>query len=239
MITLEHLFDNYDLSLVYPMSQISILTASAGYIALGDPFKWSLVIGIFILFVGTFITSLSLNKNIRLDNFFEQLSKVSGPLWVLIFIQVLCHTVSAVVSYLGTKDTAATEYVLHGLRHLHIAPFSFYTAFEFNLGNQPFSLMILAIYLLSKEKYRKNILPCLMSDIKTIIIVTVVYLISMYTYLEAFNMTTKTTILLSLNNLTIPITLVFAYIILKEHISMIKIIGASFIVLGAFVAALF
>jgi len=41
MIIPEKLLDGYDLSLVIPISQFGILLASAGYIALGDPFQWS------------------------------------------------------------------------------------------------------------------------------------------------------------------------------------------------------
>jgi hypothetical protein len=39
MIISEKLLDGYDLSLVIPLSQFGILLASAGYIALGDPFE--------------------------------------------------------------------------------------------------------------------------------------------------------------------------------------------------------
>ena len=239
IITLEKLFDNYDLSVVYPMSQISIITASAGYMALGDPFRWSLVAGVVILFIGTFITSLSTSENNHSESLFVRLSKVPGLLWGLIFIQVLTHTLSAVVSYLGTKDTANTEYILHGLQHLHISPLSFYSAFEFNLGNQFFSTIVVISYLLIRKKYRASIFSCLINNFKTILIITIIYLVSMQTYLEAYSITSETTILLALNNFTIPITLVFAYLFLKENIGRTKVIGASLIVLGALVAVLF
>ena len=46
MIVSEKLLNGYDLSLVIPISQFGMLLASAGYIALGDPFKWSLILGL-------------------------------------------------------------------------------------------------------------------------------------------------------------------------------------------------
>ena len=49
MIISEKLLSGYDLSLVIPITQFGTLLASAGYIALGDPFQWSLLIGIIVV----------------------------------------------------------------------------------------------------------------------------------------------------------------------------------------------
>src|SRR5262245_35234438 len=49
MIVSEKLLNGYDVSLVIPISQFGMLLASAGYIALGDPFKWSLILGLCVL----------------------------------------------------------------------------------------------------------------------------------------------------------------------------------------------
>jgi uncharacterized membrane protein len=54
----------------------------------------------------------------------------------------------------------------------------------------------------------------------------------------AFTMTKDTTILLGLDNLSIPITLLFAFLILKEQLSSTKIFGSALIVLGGVIAAL-
>jgi len=59
MIVSEKLLNGYDVSLVIPISQFGMLLASAGYIALGDPFKWSLILGLCVLCTGTFIISLA------------------------------------------------------------------------------------------------------------------------------------------------------------------------------------
>jgi hypothetical protein len=55
MIISEKLLDGYDLSLAIPISQVGLLLASAAYIALGDPFQWSLLIGIVIVRLGAFV----------------------------------------------------------------------------------------------------------------------------------------------------------------------------------------
>ena len=64
------------------------------------------------------------------------------------------------------------------------------------------------------------------------------YIIASYAYFIAFTMTKDTTILLGLDNLSIPITLLFAFVILKEELNSTKIVGAAFIVLGRVIAVL-
>jgi len=51
-------------------------------------------------------------------------------------------------------------------------------------------------------------------------------------------MTKDTTILLGLDNLSIPITLLFAFLILKEKLSSTKVWGSTLIVLGGVIAVL-
>ena len=51
-------------------------------------------------------------------------------------------------------------------------------------------------------------------------------------------MTKDTTILLGLDNLSIPITLLFAFLILKEELNNTKILGSALIVLGGVIAVL-
>ena len=64
------------------------------------------------------------------------------------------------------------------------------------------------------------------------------YFIATYAYFMAFTMTKDTTILLGLDNLSIPITLLFAFVILKEQLSSTKILGSALIVLGGVIAVL-
>ena len=64
------------------------------------------------------------------------------------------------------------------------------------------------------------------------------YITAEYAYFIAFMITTNTTILLALDNLSIPITLLFSFFSLKERIDQMKIIGTSLIVLGGLIIAL-
>jgi drug/metabolite transporter (DMT)-like permease len=238
MIVSEKLLDGYDLSLVIPISQFGILLASAGYIALGDPFQWSLLIGIIILCLGTFILSLSATENESSFNIIDELRKIPSKLWLLVGLQALCFTVSAVVSYLGTKETTRTDLIMHGLRRLHLGPIAFHGAFYFNLGQQLFSVVIFLMYVLVRKHYRTEFFSPLTSSAKYLAIVVLVYIGAEYAYFTAFMITSDTTILLALDNLSIPITLSLSFFLLKEQIDQRKIIGSSLIVIGGLIAAL-
>jgi uncharacterized membrane protein len=69
-------------------------------------------------------------------------------------------------------------------------------------------------------------------------IATYSYFIATYSYFIAFTMTKDTTILLGLDNLSIPITLLFAFLILKEKLSSTKLWGSALIMLGGVIAVL-
>jgi hypothetical protein len=109
MIISEKLLDGYDLSLVIPISQFGILLASAGYIALGDPFQWFLLIGVLIVCLGSFVLSLSAATEQLSFRMFSAFRHIPGKLWALVVGQALCCATSAVVSYLGMKETAHTD----------------------------------------------------------------------------------------------------------------------------------
>ena len=238
MIISEKLLEGYDLSLVIPISQFGILLASAGYIALGAPFQWSLVIGIVILCCGTFILSLSATaKHLSLSVFAEFL-RIPRHLWLLVALQALCFTVSAVVSYLGTKETVRTDTLMDGVKRLHLGPIAFHGAFYFNLGQQIYSITIFLVYILVRKKYRRGIFSPLAARAKYLCLVVLAYIAAEYAYFSAFTITSNTTILLVLDNLSIPITLSFSYFLLKEQIGEMKIIGSSLIVLGGLIAAM-
>jgi drug/metabolite transporter (DMT)-like permease len=234
----EKLLDGYDLSLVIPISQFGVLLASAGYIALGDPFQWSLALGIAAVCLGTFILSLSATAKPLSLSVFAEFKNIPGNLWALVGLQALCFTVSAVVSYLGTKETARTDALMDGMRRLHLGPIAFHGAFYFNLGQQLYSISLFLIYILVQEKYRLEIFSPLTTSAKYLSLVVLAYIAAEYAYFIAFMITTDTTILLVLDNLSIPITLLLSFFLLKEQIGHMKIIGSSLIMLGGLAAAL-
>jgi drug/metabolite transporter (DMT)-like permease len=238
MIISEKLLEGYDLSLVIPISQFGVLLASAGYIALGDPFQWSLLVGIVILCLGTFILPLSATAKPLSVSMFAEFRRIPSSLWLLDVLQALCFTVSAVVSYLGTKETVRTHTLMDALNRLHLGPIAFHGSFYFNLGQQVYSIAIFLVYILVRKKYRREIFSPLTTSVKYLLLVVLAYIAAEYAYFSAFTVTSNSTILLVLDNLSIPITLSFSYFLLKEQIDQIKLIGSSLIVLGGLIAAL-
>jgi drug/metabolite transporter (DMT)-like permease len=238
MIVSEKLLDGYDLSLIIPISQFGMLLASAGYIALGDPFQWSLLLGLCVLCAGTFIVSLAAIPSSSTETTLARWKKISKRLWFLTVVQACFFILSAMLTYLGTKKTLRTEMIMQSLRHIHIGPISFHSAFYFNLGQQFFSVTISTAYVLSRKKYREELLAPIIKNSRYLLAAVLAYTIASYAYYIAFMMTKDTTILLGLDNLSIPITLLFAFLILKEKLNSTKILGSALIVLGGVIAVL-
>jgi drug/metabolite transporter (DMT)-like permease len=238
MIASGKLMDGYDLSLVIPMTQLGIILASAGYIALGDPFQWSLLLGLLLVCTGTVVISLAAVPQSSTVSALSRLRNMPKRLWFLTMGQAVCFTVSAMVSYLGTKKTVHTEMIIQSLRHLHIGPMSFHNAFHFSLGQQLFSVSIFLIYIFTKREYRGMLFLPVINNVKHLALVVLAYLLATFTYINAFTMTEDTTILLALDNLSIPITLFLSFLILNEELTRTKILGSSLIVLGGVIAVL-
>jgi uncharacterized membrane protein len=221
---------------VIPISQFGILLASAGYIALGDPFQWSLLIGMLIVCLGSVVLSISAANEPLSLRMFAEFRHVPGKLWALVLGQAFCFTTSTVVGYLGIKETPYTDDIMNSLKRLHLGPIAFHSAFFFNVGQQLFSVIIFAVYILSRKKYRTAMFSPVLTSNKYLAWAALAYILAEYTYFIAFTITHETSILLALDNLSIPITLVFSYFFLKEQISENKLIGASLIVIGGLIA---
>ena len=236
MIISEKLLSGYDLSLVIPITQFGTLLASAGYIALGDPFQWFLLIGIIVVCLGTFILSIS-PENIHLSlDIFSKFQKIPSQLWLLALGQALCFTISAVVSYLGTKETVRTDTIMDSMKRMHLGPIAFHGAFYFNIGQQLYSVVIFTVYIMARKKYRTEFFSPITANAKYLSLVVLAYIAAEYAYFTAFMITTDTTILLALDNLSIPVTMTLSFFLLKEKIERNKIIGASLIVIGGLIA---
>jgi uncharacterized membrane protein len=78
----------------------------------------------------------------------------------------------------------------------------------------------------------------LTTSTKYLALASITYRAAEYTYFVAFTITRDTTIPLAMDNLSIPVTLVFSSLLLKEQIGGNKIIGVSLIVIGGLIAVL-
>jgi uncharacterized membrane protein len=77
-----------------------------------------------------------------------------------------------------------------------------------------------------------------MENQKYLLLVVCAYLFAEYAYFIEFIIIKDTTILLAVDNLSIPKLYYIHFLILKEELNRNKIIGSSLIVLGGAIAAL-
>jgi len=159
-------------------------------------------------------------------------------LWILVVGQALCFTLSAVESYAGIKETARTDVIMNSLRRLHLGPIGFHNAFYCNLGQQLFSVIVFTLYIVIGKRYWDEIFGPMITGTKYLALASIMYIAAEYTYFVAFTLTRDTTILLAMDNLSIPVTLIFLSLLLKEQIGGNKIVGASLIVIGGLIAVL-
>ena len=61
------------------------------------------------------------------------MEKDSKKLWLLTLVQAGFFILSATITYLGTKENVRTEMIMASLRHMHMGPISFHSAFYFIL----------------------------------------------------------------------------------------------------------
>ena len=236
MIFSEKMLDGYDLSLVIPISQLGILLTSACYTALVDPFQWSWLVGIGIVCCGTLLPSFSTTTGSLANVMAAGFGSMPGRLWLLVLGQVMCFTVAAVANYIDTKETARTDLIMDGLKRSHLGPVAFHGAFYFNLGQQVFSIILFALYILTRKQYRAAILSPIKNNHRYLICVVLAYILTEYTYFSAFMTTKDNTIFLALDNLSVQITLILSFFLLKEHIDIKRMVGSTLIVIGGIIS---
>lgn len=238
MVISERLLDGYDLSIVVPLSQLGLLLASAGYIALGDPFQWTLPLGFLALTAGAIVVSLGAAPDTPPGEKSEGVAWSRTRLWTLVLLQGLLFAVVSIVTYTGTKQTTATGSVLTTLNRLHIGPMAYHGAFFFNLGSQLVSVVVFLVYILARGKHRRELRPSLTTHVGTLAASVIAYFVTQAAYLAAFGLTADTTILLALDNLSTPVILALSWLTLHETLNRRTLLGSGLIVAGGIVTAL-
>jgi hypothetical protein len=141
--------------------------------------------------LGSVVLSTSaVNEHLSL-RMFAEFRHVPGKLWGLVLGAAFCFTTSAVVSYIGIKETPHTDDIMNSLKRLHLGPIAFHSAFFFNVGQQLFSVIIFAIYIVSRKQYRTVMFSPLITGTKYLAWAALAYILAEYTYFIAFTITTK------------------------------------------------
>jgi drug/metabolite transporter (DMT)-like permease len=238
MVLSERLLDGYDLSVVVPLSQLGLLLASAGYLALGDPFEWTLPLGFLALSAGAIVVSLAAAPDPSPGGKPGGATWSRARLWTLVLLQGLLFAVVSIVTYTGTKQTTATASVLTTLNRLHIGPMAYHGAFFFNLGSQLVSILAFLAYILARRHHRRQLVPALTTHVGTLAAAVIAYFVTQASYLAAFGLTRDTTILLALDNLSTPVILALSWLTLHETLDRRTLLGSGLIVAGGIATAL-
>ena len=234
LIFLNHLLKKYEISLVIPLSQISLLIAASGYILLGDPFQPAVLIGICIICFGAFLSSLT-----RFS--LKDLNKISGKLILDMFLYATLVALTLIITYQTTQQTHQTQMIQQwfadSFKSLHTFHFYFYNPFYFNIGVRFFIMLffIIAFYVFEKKTFKEPFIG-LKKHPWFIIKTSLVYFASLISYYYAYNEMINKNILSGLFKLTIPTILILSILIIKEKAHLPKIIGAIIIVLGGAIA---
>jgi len=230
LIIYQNLLRHYPLSKVIPFAQISVLFTYIGQVFLGDVFDWSEFIGILII---TFGAILTVCDTISFTHPLKPFKNIPPRLIKGVIGEAFLKASASVITFFLTQDTAINETIMNSL--LHVFPFASYNPFEANLGARFFMIAILYYYLTHTNIFKNEIVRTLKENTFFIIATSIIYLISVYDYQLAYLLTPDKNILAALTKLNIPILMLFASILLKEKITVPKIVGAAIVILGGLI----
>jgi drug/metabolite transporter (DMT)-like permease len=239
MLVFRKLLDGYDLSLMMPLSQFSILLTTFGYVALGVRPAWPEVLGLLILSPGLVIVALPSDALSTPALLVARLRAVSWRLWGLVILLASLTTLTALLNYLGTKVTVQTTELARALEEaLHVHVF-FLDPFHFSLGAQFFSVLTFLAVLALRREDRAALLPALRHGGAVYVLITLMSLVANLAFQKAFELAPRPTILLVIDKLSIPLVLGLSVLLLGERLTAPRLAGSGLIVGGGLLAALF
>lgn len=236
---LSYLMDHFEISLITPVTEISILFTTLGYLALGNPFSWTVLLGVSIIFIGAIISGM---KTFSLVNPFKDLKKIPRILCIGGTLQAFFEAGTMLITFLCTHQTAVTNKIFDLLtitfKNIYDVPFSFHQPFYYNVGVRFFIALIFLLYLVIHKKYRTEIITHPIDNARYTFAISAIFLISIVSYQTAYQDMPDKNVLVALRKLTIPTILFISYYTLGEQITRPKIIGCCIIVLGGMLSLL-
>ena len=233
LVVLDNLYQRFDVSLVMPMAQMSLLFTAIGYICLGDPITWKPIVGIMIVFTGAIITSF---PKLSMRDPLGPLRKIPMVLLAWGIVESLLLAAQQMITFTCTQKTGITDWLMQTLKHISALPFSSFNPFLYNVGSRLFIAIVFLLYLNIHKRYRGKIFSVLNKNKLYVFGVSAIYFASAFSYQLAFRYTTDKKVLSALNRTYIPVILIMSFFLLKEKIKAPKIVGSTLIVLGGLAA---
>jgi len=232
LVIYRNLLKDYEISFILPFSYISIMFTSIAYYLLGEPFNTMEALSVLIICCGALV--IGLDKTVRHGK--ETFPFFQYSLLVQIILYGIFKAVTAVIIFLITQKTGIQQVIKTGLQHMF--PFSEYDSFYADLGTRFFMMLCLFIFIHHQVPYRKKMVPTLKKHWKFLLPLSLVFLITTYAYQVAYFLTPDKTVLAGVSKFNVPVILIMGYKILKEQMTLPKIVGAMIIVLGGVVILL-
>lgn len=229
-IIFRNLLKEFDISLIVPFSQISLLFTYLGVTLLGDPFSWQECAGIITIVGGAALTATS---NFKITSPQQLFTTLPPKLVRGVTMEALLKAAMIVIVFLITQNTPINEQIIGSLGH--IFPFAQYETFYANLGTRFFSILLFYWYLHHNKSYRNLVMPTLHEHWLSLILLSIVYFASTMTYQLAYFLTADKGMLAALSKINVPLLLFFASVLLKEKITPEKIIGSAIVILGGII----
>lgn len=236
---LSYLLDHFEISLITPVTEISIFFTTLGYLALGNPFSWIVIASVIIIFFGAIISGM---QTVSLTNPFQDLKKIPKQLLVGGTLQALFESGAMMVTFLCTHKTTVTQEIFSILtitfKYIYDVPFSFHQPFYYNVGVRFFITLVFLLYLFVHKKYRTEIITHPFTYPTQTLMISIFFLMAIVSYQNAYQDIPDKNVLVALRKLTIPTILFISYYTLGEQITKPKIIGCSIIVMGGMLSLL-
>ncbi len=232
-VLLNYLMDHFEISLITPVTEISILFTTIGYLLLGNPFSWIVMLSVSIIFIGAITSGM---KTLSLANPFKDLKRIPRTLIAGGTLQAFFESSAMLITFLCTHQTNVNKAIFNFLniafKNIYDVPFSFHQPFYYNVGVRFFIVLIFTLYLLIHKKYRMEIITHPFENTQNTLTLSLVFLISIVAYQTAYQDIPDKNVLVALRKLTIPTILFISYYTLGERITRPKLIGCIIIVLG-------
>lgn len=238
LLILESLGKKFPISMIIAVSKVSILTSTIGYIALGNPFDTSTVIGVTIVFFGALISGF---PYFSFKNPFKPLLELDKKLLFGAFLNAFFASTISMITFICTAEY--NQHAQHILRtisnHLHDMPFHALSAIHFNIGTQAAVSLMLYLFIRFYRKHTRNVLQFFVDHPFDVLLTSFCFTMANFFYYWAFDLISNKTLISSIYKLYIPMTLLFGYLFLKEKPKVPQLIGTTLIVFGAFFSVLF
>ncbi|MFT6765218.1 MAG: putative membrane protein, partial [Alteromonas naphthalenivorans] len=154
-------------------------------------------------------------------------------------IIVMCTKLTVFIGSQHTQKTVSIHHFIHNtfthfpLMHLH-----WEEPLNFMIGASPFIIVFCILCIIYKENFcLTTITSHIKKDFLTCCYTSASFFTFLCLYFYAFEHTSNKAILMALNQLSIPLTLLFSFIVLKEKILLPQKVATVLIIAGGMIAA--